>query len=102
MLLSNKNNGNRGLRRSVADLQSVNDSDTPSTDYTAISRKVVGKKRTRQSQKVLWVVLSSLFLDCNISGKSETLARDDMDVCLRELKENSCIHFRFVPICPVI
>ena len=29
--------------------------------YTAISRKVVGKKCTRQSRKVLWVVLSLLF-----------------------------------------
>ena len=30
--------------------------------YTAISRKVVGKKCTRQSRKVLWDMINTLFL----------------------------------------
>ena len=45
--------------------------ETQKNSHTAISRKVVGKKRTRQSRKVLWVVLSSRFLDFSISGKSK-------------------------------
>ena len=28
--------------------------------YTAVSRKVVGKKRTRQSQKVIWDMISKV------------------------------------------
>ena len=34
----------------------------------------------RQSLKVLWVVLSSLFLDFNISGRSDKMAPDAMEV----------------------
>ena len=30
--------------------------------YTAISRKVVGKMCTRESRKVIWDVISTLFL----------------------------------------
>ena len=56
-------------------------------------RKVVGKKRTRQSRKVLWEVVSLRFLDLSISGKSEKMARDAMDVCLQVLKENNKSRF---------
>ena len=60
---------------------------------TAVSRKAVRKKRTQQSRKVLWVVLSSRFLDYSISGKSEKMARDAMDVCLQVLKESNKSRF---------
>ena len=42
------------------------------------------KKFTRQSRKVSWVVLSSLF---------ERMAREAMEVCLRELKESNKSRF---------
>ena len=51
------------------------------------------KKRTPQSRKVLRVVLSSLLLDFGISGKSDKMARDAMDVCLRVLKESQKSRF---------
>ena len=33
-----------------------------SQEYTAISRKVVGKMCTRQSRKVIWDMINTLFL----------------------------------------
>ena len=56
--------------------------------YTAISRKVVGKKCTRQSRKVLWMVLSSLFFK-----EFERVAREAMDLYLRVLKESNKSRF---------
>ena len=35
---------------------------TVNCSYTAISRKVVGKLCTRQSQKVIWDMINTLFL----------------------------------------
>lgn len=56
---------------------------------TAIYKKVVGKKCTLQSRRVLWVVLISRFLGFSISRESEKRARDTMDVCFRVLKESA-------------
>ena len=53
--------------------------------HTAISGKVVGKKCSRQTRKVLWVVLSSLLF--------KRRAREAMDVCLRVLKESNKSRF---------
>ena len=55
--------------------------------YSAVSRKVSEKKRTQQSRKVFWVVLSSRFLDFSILGESKKMARDAMNVCLQVLKK---------------
>lgn len=44
--------------------------------YTAISTKVVGKKCTQQSRKIMCVILVSRFLDFSISVKFEKLTRD--------------------------
>ena len=41
------------------------------------------KKCTRQSRKVLWVVLSAVFFK-----KFERMAREATDICLRVLKES--------------
>ena len=43
------------------------------------------KKCTRQSRKVLWMVLSSMLFKTEF----ETLAQEAMDVCLRVLKESN-------------
>ena len=48
------------------------------TTYSAISRKGYWKKCTRQSRKVLWVVL-----------KFERMAQEAIDACLRILKESN-------------
>ena len=44
-------------------------------------RERLSEKRTRQSRKVFWVVLSSLFF--------KEMTREAMDMCLRVLKESS-------------
>ena len=56
---------------------------------TAISKTVVGKKCTRQSRKVLWVVLSSLFF----KEIWENGTRGWMEICLRMLKESNKSRF---------
>ena len=38
------------------------------TQYTAISRKVVGKMCTRQSRKVIWDMINTLFLTLKLSN----------------------------------
>ena len=47
------------------------------------------KKDTRQSAKVLWLALSSLFLQENL----KKMARDQMDVCLRVQRESNKSRF---------
>ena len=44
---------------------------------------------TRQSRKVLWMVLSSMLFKTEF----ETMAQEAMDVCLRVLKESNKIRF---------
>ena len=56
-----------------------------------ILEKCCRKKCTRQSWKVLWVVLSSLFF--RKRKKFETMAREAMSLCLRVLKENNKSRF---------
>ena len=43
------------------------------------------KKCTRQSRKVLWVILRSLFF----KESQDRMAREAMDICLRVLKESN-------------
>ena len=47
----------------------------------------------QQTQKVLWIVLSLLFLDFGIFGTPEKMTQDAMDVCLQVLKESDKINF---------
>ena len=43
----------------------------------------------RQSLKVLWVVLSSLFFDFSISGRSDKMAPDAVAVCFQVMKDSN-------------
>ena len=47
------------------------------------------KKCTRQSRKVLWVILRSLFF----KESQDRMAREAMDICLRVLKESNKSRF---------
>ena len=55
------------------------------------------KKCTRQTRKVLWVVLSSLFSVCvfqrNLKEWQERPSAEAVDICLRVLKESSKSRF---------
>ena len=55
--------------------------------YYSYFEKGCRKKCTRQSRKVLWVVLSSLL------KKVDRMAREAMDICLRVLKESDKSRF---------
>ena len=59
------------------------------TEYTAISRKVVGKKALDDPESYCgWFCVHS-----SSSRKFKRMAREAMDVCLRVLKESSKSRF---------
>ena len=53
----------------------------------------LSKKATKQSPRVLLVVLILQFVDVSISGKTEKMAQGTMDVCFRVYNDSSKSRF---------